>query len=411
MFRSIYLHNWRQIHDVQIEFHPRLTMLTGANGSGKTTILHLLNRHWGWDIQYVSSPEWKGKKGRRYLAGFWSEKEIDSGLDVVNQHEIGRIEYRDHPPGTLSVPEKVAETFQVKISPQPVLKGVYVPSHRPLYVHQKVEQIPTEVDAREQLYDSFLRETRNRWAVNARVKSPSYILKQSLISLATFGYGNEAVRPNPAAIEAFEGFVKILSIILPPSIGFQKLAIQMPDVLLETSTGNFPLDAASGGISTLIDIAWQIHLYSLLEDEFVVAIDEPEAHLHPELQQSFLPRLLEAFPNAQFIVATHNPFVVGSARESNVYVLKFEEDKKVTGFLLDQVNKAGTANEILRDALGMESTTAVWVNSKLEEIVNEFLTQPLNEETLRLLRSALQELGLTRFLPEAIDQIRDTENE
>ena len=55
-FRSLRIRSWRQFEDVSIAFHPRLSILTGANGAGKTTLLHLLNRHWGWNIPYVSAP-------------------------------------------------------------------------------------------------------------------------------------------------------------------------------------------------------------------------------------------------------------------------------------------------------------------------------------------------------------------
>ena len=215
---------------------------------------------------------------------------------------------------------------QINIEPQPSLFGVYVPSHRPLYIHQKVDQIPTNVDARQQLFDVYLTEIRNRWSVNQRVRSPSHMLKQSLISLATFGYGSEAVTPNAEARQTYEGFQHVLSIILPKSLGFQRLRIRVPDVIFETETGHFAFDAVSGGISALVDIAWQIFLYSTLTDEFVVAIDEPEAHLHPALQRSVLPNLLQAFPQVQFIVATHNPLVVGSTQDSAVYILSYDDD-------------------------------------------------------------------------------------
>jgi hypothetical protein len=34
MFSRLTLNNWRQFSQINIEFHPRLTVLTGANGSG-----------------------------------------------------------------------------------------------------------------------------------------------------------------------------------------------------------------------------------------------------------------------------------------------------------------------------------------------------------------------------------------
>lgn len=223
-----------------------------------------------------------------------------------------------------------------------------------------MEQIPTKLDAREQIFETYLSELRNRYAPNARVQSPSHRLKQALVSLATFGYGNEAVIKNEEAIQTFEGFQKILRIVLPPKLGFNKIIVKVPDVILDTKSGEFSFDAVSGGVAALIDIAWQVFMYSLLRERFVVVIDEPESHLHPELQQRIMPNLLEAFPQAQFIVASHNPFVVSSIQDSNVYVLDYDESNRVNSTLLDLVNKAGTSNDILRDVLGIDTTSPLW---------------------------------------------------
>ena len=44
----------------------------------------------------------------------------------------------------------------------------------------------------------------------------------------------------------------------------------------------------------------------------IVFIDEIETHLHVELQKRALPFLTRLFPNVQFIVTTHSPFVITS---------------------------------------------------------------------------------------------------
>lgn len=413
MFERLSVHTWRQFDSVDIEFHPRLTILTGANGAGKTTLLHLLNRHWGWNIPYVSTPLFTKKGVRKLWSGFWS-RDRSTDMDeasVPSQLEIGSIEYRDHGEAQLSVPTASIETFAVSIRPQPSLHGVYVPSHRPAYVHQPVENIPTRVDARQQLFDNYLNQMKSRWQVNQRVQSPSYMLKLSLISLATFSYETEAIDANPEARDTFEGFQRVLRTILPPTLGFQRIRIRVPDVVLETSTGPFSLDAASGGISALIDIAWQVFLYSKLEEEFVVIIDEPEAHLHPDLQQSVLPNLLEAFPMCQFIVASHNPFVVGSVRDSHVFVLKYDDDLRVHSSRLEGVNKAGSANEILRDVLGVRSTMGLWVDQQLESVLSNFSKRDLNEDSLVRLKADLDEVGLSKYLPETLARLLDEEGE
>ncbi|XKE46126.1 AAA family ATPase [Halomonas organivorans] len=52
------------------------------------------------------------------------------------------------------------------------------------------------------------------------------------------------------------------------------------------------------------------HLDDPLAAEAVVMIDEVDLHLHPEWQRRVVGDLLATFPNTQFIVTTHSPFIV-----------------------------------------------------------------------------------------------------
>lgn len=42
----------------------------------------------------------------------------------------------------------------------------------------------------------------------------------------------------------------------------------------------------------------------------IVLIDEVDKHLHITLHFSILPKLFELFPNIQFIVSSHSPFLI-----------------------------------------------------------------------------------------------------
>jgi predicted ATP-binding protein involved in virulence len=57
----------------------------------------------------------------------------------------------------------------------------------------------------------------------------------------------------------------------------------------------------------------------------IVLIDEVEQHLHVELQKKALPILTDMFPNIQFIVTTHSPFVISSLENAVIYDLKNRE--------------------------------------------------------------------------------------
>ncbi|MBY0230677.1 MAG: AAA family ATPase, partial [Gemmataceae bacterium] len=157
--------------------------------------------------------------------------------------------------------------------------------------------------------------------------------------------------------------------------------------------------------ASLIDVAWMLFTFAPKDAAYSVTFDEPENHLHPELQKALLPSLLKVFPNVQFVVATHNPLVLASVPDSNVYVLRHDEAGLVRSHLLDTVNRAGTANEILRDVLGLEFTMPLWVGAKLDEIVKEFAGQDVTYESLGKLRVRLDEAGLGTYVPEAIGKL------
>ena len=57
----------------------------------------------------------------------------------------------------------------------------------------------------------------------------------------------------------------------------------------------------------------------------IVLIDEIETHLHIELQKVILPFLTDFFPNIQFIVTTHSPFVLTSLPDAVVFDLQSQK--------------------------------------------------------------------------------------
>jgi predicted ATP-binding protein involved in virulence len=74
------------------------------------------------------------------------------------------------------------------------------------------------------------------------------------------------------------------------------------------------------------DIARRLALASPgLEDpllgEGIILIDEVEQHLHPTWQRTILKKLVEIFPNCQFIVTTHSPTVLSEVAAESIIEL------------------------------------------------------------------------------------------
>ena len=59
-----------------------------------------------------------------------------------------------------------------------------------------------------------------------------------------------------------------------------------------------------------------------LDQEGIVLIDEVETHLHLSMQKEIMPILTTVFPNIQFIVSTHSPFVLSSVRNAEAIDLE-----------------------------------------------------------------------------------------
>ena len=403
-FKTLEVAGWRQFGSVQIEFHSRATIITGANGTGKTTLLSILSQHFGWSPRFIGTLRFDRRGARKYFSGFMSD-------DVDGDVEVGKLTYDEGSYATLWAPTEGA-SFRIRIDGSHEVAGVYVTSHRPVYSYQRVSEVPTEVQVGDQLFGQYLDNLRRFYQPNAQVQSPSHRLKAALISLAMFGYGNQVVAANAEARETFEGFSEVLSRVLPETLDFRRISIRMPEVILETGTGDFSLDAASGGIAALMDVSWQIYMRSRSNATFTVVMDEPENHLHPSLQRSVLPGLLTAFPQAQFIIATHNPFVVTSVRDSNVVVLDFV-DGHVKATKLDEVDRSATANRVLTDVLGVPFPVPLWVEDEVEKIVNSVRDEDLTAELLARLRTQLKSIGLGDLFPEVVDRLlpADTTNQ
>ena len=316
-FKSIQIDDWRQYRSVQIDFHPRLTVVTGPNGTGKSTLLGILSRHFGYQRHLLSTPKRSKKTGiMSFSTGIFrwlrSSKKSDEAAD---QQKVGSVSYDDKQSCEIRVPRESSIQYQPKLAGQQSVNGIHIDSHRPPAIYKPVPNVSTSPIAKTNIASQLNSELQHFYTHGQANQGTLFHIKSALISMSMFGYGNKTMEPNQELNDLFHGFEDKLRLVLPKSLGFERLTIRVPEVLLSTRSGEFVLDAASGGVIKLFEVTWQLYFHSQQFDQFVVTMDEPENHLHPSMQRTFLVNLMEAFPKAQFVVATHSPFIVSSVKD------------------------------------------------------------------------------------------------
>ena len=92
----------------------------------------------------------------------------------------------------------------------------------------------------------------------------------------------------------------------------------------------FDFNTLSSGYAAILDIV--VDLIIRMEKQTnkifdfsipgIVLIDEIDTHLHLALQKKILELLITIFPNVQFIVSTHSPFIINSLDNAAIYDLE-----------------------------------------------------------------------------------------
>lgn len=294
---------------------------------------------------------------------------------------------------------------QASYTAMQAVPGIFISSHRSVSSYRPMESLPARFSEADTLLGQFAAEVQVRYSGGSSQYPPLFRMKEALVAAALHGYGNQVVRQTQSAIRIWEGFQEVLRNFLPADLGFRGLVVENGDLMLSTASGAFPLEAASGGLSAMLELSWQIFLRSQNAESFTVCIDEPENHLHPELQRVIVPSLLDAFPRVSFIVATHSPFVVTATRECYIYALgRFGEEARVRSQRVGDVNASGTADETLQNVLGLDTPLPLWVQAALSAAIDD-VSPDATADDLRRLRSRLSELGLERQFPSAVAAI------
>jgi predicted ATP-binding protein involved in virulence len=98
----------------------------------------------------------------------------------------------------------------------------------------------------------------------------------------------------------------------------------------------------------------------------IVLIDELDLHLHPKWQREVVSRLMDTFPNIQFIATTHSPFIVQSLKANQLINL---DNALQTS---DPFRKS--LEEVASDDMGVEDVQRSMRFREMEEVAGRYFS-------------------------------------
>ena len=155
--------------------------------------------------------------------------------------------------------------------------------------------------------------------------------------------------------------------------------------ILEPNKLPYNFNQLSDGYSAILDVLTELimrmeeHGTKNYDIQGIVLIDEIETHLHIDLQKKILPFLIAFFPKIQFIVTTHSPFVITSIENAVICDL----EKKVVFDKLSGALEGWSVDEIIKDILGVKESRNEYYLELLENF-NRSLDRENFEEAQRI---------------------------
>ena len=144
-----------------------------------------------------------------------------------------------------------------------------------------------------------------------------------------------------------------------------------------TPSGELPLDVLSQGTQSVFHCIARLVLgYSeyydfpndLTELPGIVIVDEIDAHLHPSWQRRFIPALTGHLPNLQIFCSTHSPLMLSGLSKGQVQLLRRDAAGKVSVSANESDIDGWTADEVLRNLLGINNPTDLDSVRKLDRL-------------------------------------------
>ncbi|MFH1464777.1 MAG: AAA family ATPase [Pseudomonadota bacterium] len=321
---NVHIQNVRCFEELRCDLHPEATVFFGENGSGKTALIEALSVGLGalfCAMENIKVTLMRAHDRRRVVHEIGGMPGLEKPTPVMI--EIGAL--LDGAPASWRIGVRTRASVKGSAAGQwgkraerAVGRGAeitlpvvaYYPASR-LWHRQGFRDDP-DLASRLDAYDGCLSAPESFLDVTTWMRRLAY---------AARGGNGEAI---PASLHQ-AGLALTVQTGVPEVVSFH-YEILSEEVHVKFHDGTTqPFNLLSDGfritIGLIADLAWRAILLNphLGADaprlvDGVVLIDEIDLHLHPSWQRRILGDLRRAFPKVQFIVTTHSPQVLASAK-------------------------------------------------------------------------------------------------
>lgn len=408
---KIMLENFRGIKSLELPFDNQLTVISGANGAGKTTILDAVVLMLSWVIARTRNAKSPGKN--------ITEQDINNGandsvISVMTTDSENWSLAKTRPARKV---RQVSDISQLKPYANALREALgdsqcaiplfcYYPVTRAvgnislkIEKNHKFDQLDAWQDAlggsaNFKHFFSWFRqredlENENRSYLDSPNKPQGWefpdrqlsavrqALKQFLPEFADF-----KVRRNPLRMTAFKNG--------------EELSVE------QLSDGEKCMLSLIGDIARRLAIANPIG-NNPLAGQGIIMIDEFDLHLHPQWQRRIIRQLPNVFTRCQFIVTTHSPQALGEVQPQQLLILSRDENAQVCVKQPDQ-SYGLSSNQILNEIMLIDGQDTQLIRTPVVEQALKLIFDLIENEESEEAQAAIDalEIQLNGEIPELV---------
>lgn len=398
---KVKLFNYRCFSDIEIHFHPQLTVIIADNGEGKTAILDAIATGFGVLLTRLPGISGKNFDKARDLRISANKKQpfLRVTMETIEGICWDRTEKRDQ---TLATQKLIPKSLGTKALLNFVDTEIIDPFNEDRFFTMPVIAY---YGTGRGVFDAPKNKTRFQ-KESARFEALTGALEGTAKFHALFQWIDameDRERRGMVKWEDNDFWVKAGSDQSLPELNAVRLAIEkmMPgftnprveirprrfvvDWKKSDSKQSYRIEQLSDGyrmtLAMVMDIARRMaqanpDKKNILESEAIVLIDEVDLHLHPKWQQTILPDLMRTFPNVQFIVTTHSPQVLSTIHRESIRLLGKDSNGRDVAVMPMAESYGEISSDVLESIMHVNPQPPVAERAKLE-CLTEWVDQGL----------------------------------